>query len=67
MEPIFNLWPSIAALSRDLGLSPSTVGAWKQRGSIPGEYDVALVAAAKKRGFTLKYKTLATARAKLLE
>lgn len=64
MQEIFNKWPSLAELARDIGESPIAVRHWKRRGSIPGEYDVAIVNAASKRGQIVTYEMLALARAK---
>jgi hypothetical protein len=46
---IFAIWPSDADLARDIGLSYSTVAAWKQRGSIPVAYWLPVIHAARKR------------------
>ncbi len=35
---IINEWPSIDALSQDVGEQPTTVRKWKARDSIPGRY-----------------------------
>jgi hypothetical protein len=50
VSDIFALWPSGAALARDIGRPYQTVQAWKQRGSIPPEYWLRLVEAARRRG-----------------
>jgi hypothetical protein len=47
---LFDLWPSMADLGRDLDLPYSTVAAWKQRGSIPVAYWRGIIDAARKRG-----------------
>ena len=62
MEQIFNIWPTIKDLSRDLGLEYTTVHSWKQRGSIPARYDLDIVRAAAKRGHVLSFEDLAQAR-----
>ena len=62
MEQIFNIWPTIKDLSRDLGLEYTTVHSWKQRGSIPARYDLDIVRAAAKRGHELSFEDLAQAR-----
>lgn len=62
MEHVFRLWPSLAALADDLGKPYPTVAAWKQRGSIPARYDIALVRAAQRRGQVLTFAQLAEAR-----
>jgi len=46
---VFTAWPSDADLARDIGLSYSTVSAWKQRGSIPVAYWLPVIRAARKR------------------
>ena len=46
---VFAAWPSDADLARDIGLSYSTVSAWKQRGSIPVAYWLPIIRAARKR------------------
>lgn len=63
MEQIFDLWPSIADLARDLGKPYPTVASWQQRGSIPAKYDLALVRAARLRGHILSLDVIAAARA----
>lgn len=62
MEHIFCIWPTLSALAADLGKPYPTVAAWKQRGSIPAQYDVDLVRAAKARGHDLTFEDLALAR-----
>lgn len=62
MERILKLWPSLVALSDDLGKPYPTVAAWKQRGNIPAKYDLALVRAARSRGKKLSLEMLAKAR-----
>lgn len=62
MEQIFALWPSLAALSKDLGREYTTVASWRQRGSIPAKFDLDLIEAAAKRGKTLTLEELASAR-----
>ena len=62
MEQIFNIWPTIKDLSRDLGLEYTTVHSWKQRGSIPARYDLDIARAAAKRGHALSFEDLAQAR-----
>ncbi len=62
MESIFNIWPSLVELAKDLGREYPTVAAWKQRGHIPAKYDLDLIAAASKRGSSLSLSDLAQAR-----
>ena len=63
MEHILQIWPVLKDLASDLQKPYSTVAAWKARGSIPGEYDLAIIAAAKKRGAKLTLQQLAETRA----
>jgi hypothetical protein len=62
MDRIFSLWPNLAELAKDIGAPYPTVAAWKQRGSIPGTYDIDLIEAARGRGKTLTLDDLAQAR-----
>lgn len=62
MEHITHIWPKIADLAADLGKPYQTVAAWKLRGRIPADYDLDLIAAAKKRGKRLSLEDLAKAR-----
>ena len=62
MDNIINLWPSLSDLAADLRKPYSTVNAWKQRGSIPAKFDLALIEAAKQRGQRLTLEQLAEAR-----
>lgn len=43
-------WPSVAALSRDIGRSPNVVKQWRRRASIPPEYWLDVERAARRRG-----------------
>lgn len=63
MKRIFELWPSLMALSGDLGRPYPTVAAWKQRGHIPAKYDLDLVRAARARGKNLSLEIIAEERA----
>lgn len=47
---LFDIWPSMADLGRDLDLPYPTVAAWKQRGSIPAAYWRGIINAARGRG-----------------
>ncbi len=60
---ILDMWPTRAELARDIDCPGVTVRAWFIRGSIPGSADVALVNAAKQRGFALTFEMLARSRA----
>ncbi|MBR9766003.1 MAG: hypothetical protein GYB53_21430 [Rhodobacteraceae bacterium] len=63
MQIVFELWPSVAQMARDLGEKDVTVRAWKARGSIPAGQDVKLVKAASELGKALTYEHLARLRA----
>ena len=63
MQIVFELWPSVAQMARDLGEKDVTVRAWKARGNIPAGQDVKLVNAARKLGKALTYEHLARLRA----
>ncbi len=65
MEHIFHIWPKISDLASDLGKPYPTVAAWKQRGRIPADYDLDMIAAAKRRGKRLTLEDLARARSEL--
>ena len=62
MDQVFDLWPSSAALARDLNESENTVRAWKRRKNIPSDRDVRLVKAANRRGRDLTFEHLALIR-----
>lgn len=62
MEKVFSIWPTAAALARDIGESEITVRAWKRRMSIPANRDLTLIAAAKRRGHELTLEDLAALR-----
>lgn len=62
LDHIAHIWPTAAELAADLGKPYPTVAAWKARGRIPADNDSDLIAAAKRRGFTLTYEGLALAR-----
>ena len=55
-------WPSVAALAEDIGVPRHIVYRWRLRDSIAAEHDVALVAAAKRRGVYLTFEDLAHSR-----
>jgi hypothetical protein len=61
MNTIFNLWPSMAALARDIGEREGAVRAWKRRGSIPAARHADGVDAARRRGLPLSFERLARA------
>ena len=55
---IISFWPSVSALSDDLGVPYQTAAAWKQRDSVPAERWPALITAAHKRGLTITLEQL---------
>lgn len=66
---ILGRWPSRRAVLDDAraanpALELVAVHRWFQRGSIPGEYDAALIRGADRRGFGLHPQELVNARAK---
>jgi len=61
MDEIFEIWPSLADLARDLRLPYPTVASWKQRG-VPANRDPDVIAAALDRGHELTYTQLHAAR-----
>ena len=48
---IIECWPTRAALAVEVGAAPLSVRAWHHRNSIPAEYWLRVVTAAKARGF----------------
>lgn len=48
---IISRWPTLQALASDLGLPVKNVRRWRDLGSIPAEWFVAVVEAARARGF----------------
>lgn len=64
MEKVFSIWTNAAQLAREIGENPVTVRAWRNRGSVPADRDLALIEAAGKRGATLTLEDLAEARRK---
>ncbi|WP_201151272.1 hypothetical protein [Rhodovulum sulfidophilum] len=61
MDEIFEIWPSLAEMARDMGEKYPTVAAWKRRG-IPARRDADVIAAARQRGFDLTYEQIGLAR-----
>ncbi len=61
---IISRWPSRKVMAKDIGKTAATINLWVHRGNIPAEYDVELMAAAKKRGVFLSYEELAMTRAR---
>jgi len=62
VEAILSLWPSQAALARDIGEDPSVVRMWKYRQWIPPEYDFRIVTAGRKRGIIITLESIALIR-----
>lgn len=59
---VIDLW-SPAELAADLGIGDATVvRMWKYRQSIPAEYDLPIVRAAKRRKFPINFELLARLR-----
>lgn len=56
---IIELWPSLDALSSDVGAKVETVRKWKQRGRIPARHWVAVADAAKGRKLGVSLDVLA--------
>lgn len=63
MDTIFDIWPTAAAMARDIGTSPINVRSWKNRKSIPAKYDTKIIAAAKALKVKVTYEQLAKLRA----
>lgn len=59
---IINLWPSLDALSADLGLKRDTVRKWKERGRIPPHCWAVVAEKAKERKFRVSLADLASAK-----
>jgi hypothetical protein len=62
MEHIFDIWPSLAALAKDMGSPYQTVVAWKRRGRIPADRDLDLIEAARRRGALVTLEEMAKSR-----
>lgn len=60
-EQIIGLWPSAAAMSRDIGVNPVNIRVWKYRKAIPPAYWPEIVIAAGRRGLKLSISDLAAA------
>lgn len=63
-KEIIGRWPSRHILAEDTGREYVTINSWYMRNRIPGDVDVDLVSAARKRRIKLTYEELARARAK---
>lgn len=53
INTLIKKWPTRADLAADLGVKVDRVHKWAQSGSIPQEFMLSVVNAAKKRGFDL--------------
>ncbi|MGP9804057.1 hypothetical protein [Paracoccus sp. NSM] len=60
---VFDQWPSMAELARDLREPYDAVLSWRRRSSIPARADLALIRAAEARAIDLTLEGLARARA----
>ncbi len=60
---IISRWPSRIGLAADTDRKLTTINSWWRRNSIPGDRDVALVDAARRRGLFLTFEDLARSRA----
>ena len=58
-QDVIDLWPTARSLAEDVGENTATVHKWRQRDNIPGEKWLALVEAAKRRGFKVPLIALA--------
>jgi hypothetical protein len=47
---ILGLWPSLSALSKDIGRHYNTVRSWSERDSIPGKHWAVIIDSATMRG-----------------
>lgn len=63
MDHIFDLWPTVADMAREIGENPTTVRSWRLRGSIPAKYDLVIIERAKMRGREITFEQMARARA----
>ncbi len=59
---IIDRWPSRRELADDMSRPTTAIDMWAFRNAIAGKFDVALVAAAKRRGIYLTYEELAQTR-----
>lgn len=62
MEPVFRIWKTSVEMADDLGEKHTTVRSWRNRGSIPADRDLRIVAAARARGYALTTDHLALLR-----
>ena len=52
IKAFLDQWPTRSALADEIGVKLDTVHKWAQRGAIPAEYHLDVLAAARARGFT---------------
>ncbi len=62
MKHLLHIWPTVKALSDDLGVPYTTAHSWAVRGRIPADRDLELIDAAARRGGVLTLEDLALAR-----
>jgi hypothetical protein len=60
---IIELWPSQVSMANDINAKPYQVRDWKRRGWIPAEYDLPIIAAARRRRLPVTLQVLAMSRA----
>jgi hypothetical protein len=53
LTDVFDIWPSLAEMARDIGIEYQTVAKWSQRGRIPPESWDAVIEAAKRKKVTV--------------
>ena len=56
---IIAAWPTRREMAEELGVSVARVHKWHEREQIPGEMDVRLVPALKRRGVRVSYEDIA--------
>ncbi|GMG82610.1 hypothetical protein LNKW23_18230 [Paralimibaculum aggregatum] len=61
MDDIFDSWPSMAEMARDIGELDVTVRGWRRRGMIPAWAHLRIVEAARARGLDLTFEDIARA------
>jgi hypothetical protein len=64
---VIELWPSSRAMSEEIDADASTIRHWKMRDSIPAEYWVRVITAARKRGAKVDAADFAEFAARKLE
>lgn len=63
MDIVFDCWPTVAQMAKELKKPYTTVASWKARGSTPARHDIEIVEAARARGGQLTLEQIASARA----